>query len=124
MNNTIFRLSIIFGIGIAVYIYGFFFDQLSEEQLVGLSPLWLLPIIFGAYGFIAESLLALIEKGEAKTIGAAAFIFLRTLPIVGIILMLPFLVVRGDSAITIAFLSALFWGVLLILFFQLLFPLL
>jgi len=124
MNSPIYTLSIILGIGGAVYLYGVSFDRFSEEELVGFSPFWLLPIIFGLYGFVAEKLLALIEQGEATTIAAAAFIFSSALPFIGIILLLPFLLIKGSKSINIAFLATLFWGGILIVFFLFLFPLL
>jgi serine/threonine protein kinase len=46
----VWRASAGLGVALAVAIYGAFFDRLSETELVELSPLWLLPVVFGLAG--------------------------------------------------------------------------
>ena len=123
-HRGLYRFAIIIGITGAAYIYGVAFNELSEEQLVQLTAFWLLPIVFGIYGFVAEKLLRLKEQDDELTIARAALIWTNALPFVGIVLLLPFLIIRGKNAITIAFLATLLWALLLVVFFLVLFPLL
>ena len=123
-QKGVYLLAIFAGLAGAAYIYGAAFDDLSEEQLVYLSALWVLPIVFGVYGFVAEKLLHLKEQDDDITIARAALIWTNALPFIGIVLLLPFLFVKGRSALIIAFLATLFWALLLVVFFAVLFPLL
>lgn len=123
-HRGVYLFAIFAGIAGAAYIYGIAFDDLGEEQLVQLSALWVLPVVFGIYGFVAEKLLRLKAQGDGLTIAKAALIWTNALPIAGIVLLLPFLFVKGKSALDIAFLATLFWALLLIVFFAVLFPLL
>ena len=112
------------GVALAAYIYGVRFDDLSEEQLVQVTALWALPVVFGLYGFVADKLLQLVEEGDDLSIARAALIWTSALPFIGIVLLLPFLFVRGRNALVIAFLATLFWAALLVGFFAVIFPLL
>jgi len=123
-HHGLYQATIVTGIAVAVYIYGFAFDDLSEEKLVRLSALWVLPVVFGVYGFVAERILKLVDEGDAQSIAQATLIWTRALPIIGAVLLLPFLFVKGSSSIGIALRASLFWAVLLVGFFALIFPLL
>ena len=123
-HRGLYILAIVAGLAGVVYVYGFAFDDLSEEELVQLSAFWLLPLVFGIYGFVAEKLLRLMEQGDDLSIARAAWIWTSALPVIGIVLLLPFLFVKGRNPIVIALLASLFWAALLVGFFVLLFPLL
>lgn len=123
-NRFLYLLAIAAGILCALYIYGVVFDDLSEEELIQLSALWLLSIVFGVYGFVAEKLLQLMDEGDDLTISRAALIWTNAVPIIGIILMLPFLFIKGSNPIAIALLATVFWALLLAGFFAVIFPLL
>lgn len=123
-HHGIYQSSILAGIAVAVYTYGFAFDDLGEEELVRLSALWVLPIVFGIYGFVAERILELVDKGDNQSIAQATLIWTAALPIIGAVLLLPFLFVKGSSSISIALRASLFWAVLMVGFFVLIFPLL
>ncbi|MEL6251415.1 MAG: zinc ribbon domain-containing protein [Bacteroidota bacterium] len=58
--------SLIFGLVLMLGTYVFFFDALSEDELVAWSPVWFLLIIFGAGGFYGEKAIHIILDGEAK----------------------------------------------------------
>lgn len=62
-KQRIFNGAILIGGLIALYIFGYRFEQLSETELVHLSPLWLSPIIFGLYGRAAVRLMQKIRMG-------------------------------------------------------------
>ncbi|MEJ2610218.1 MAG: hypothetical protein P8179_09050 [Candidatus Thiodiazotropha sp.] len=123
-NRFLYLLAITVGILYALYIYGIAFNDLSEDELVQLSALWVLSIVFGVYGFVAEKLLQLIDEGDDLTIFRATQIWTSTVPIIGVILMLPFLFIKGKNPLVIALLATLFWALLLAGFFAVIFPLL
>jgi len=123
-NPGLFQLAIAIGLAVAVYIYGFAFDTLSEEQLVWLSAAWVLPIVFGAYGHVAEHLLRTADAGEGISVAQAALVWARALPIIGALLLLPLLFLKHGTAIGIALRGTLFWALLLLAFLVGIFPLL
>ncbi len=120
----LYQAAIAGGVIGALYVYGVAFDELSEEQLIQLSALWLLPVVFGIYGFVAERLLQLQDEGDDLSIARAALMSTSALPVIGIVLLLPFLFVKHNNPIGLAFLATLVWAVLLFGFFAVIFPLL
>ena len=50
--TRVYKYSIILGILAAFFIYFIIFNQLSEELLIYLTPLWVSPILFGAGGYL------------------------------------------------------------------------
>ena len=119
----VYLMSITLGICLAVYIYGFKFDDLSETQLVNLTPAWMFPVVFGIYGFIAQQLIRLVQNGQAETLREAVYVWTRAFGALGLIPMLPFLMVaRWQHSLATAFLAALVWAILLAVFFSAVFP--
>ncbi len=117
------------GIAIAVYIYGFAFDDFSETQLVNLTPLWFFFIIFGGYGYFAEFLMKKIIEGEGTDLPKAykkwTGKFLARHLFLGLILgilLSPFALIKTRNSLLIAFLGSVLWGILLLIFFQAIFP--
>lgn len=111
------------GVCLAVYIYGVKFDDLSETQLVNLTPVWMFPLVFGLYGFIARHLIRLVQDGQAETLRDAVYLWTRAFGALGLIPMFPFLMVaKWQHSLATAFLAALVWAILLVFFFAVIFP--
>ena len=51
--KTISKVVLLASIALAVVIYGFFFDSLSETEMVRWSYLWFPGLLFGAVGLMA-----------------------------------------------------------------------
>jgi len=127
--TALYPILLTVGIGIAVYIYGFAFDDFSETQLVGLTPLWFFFIIFGAYGYFAEFLMKRIITGQGTSIAAVYKSwwsqFLRRHLLGGMILgifLSPFALIKTRNSLLIAFVGSILWGILLVIFFKGIFP--
>ena len=63
----LYYLSLILGLGVAIYFYGINFDNMSETMLVNSVLFWYVPITFGLYGTAALKIknLAISENGNA-----------------------------------------------------------
>ncbi len=127
--TTLYPILLGLGIAIVVYVYGFAFDDFSETQLVSITPLWFFFIIFGGYGYFAEFLMKRVIDGQGKNLSAAykkwtAKFLSRHLFIGGIlaILLSPFAFINTRNSLLIAFLGSVIWGILLLIFFQGIFP--
>ncbi len=73
MKNLFFTLVFATGIGVAIYIYFFDFDNHSETELVKLSFLWALPIVFGLSGMLTEKSApeqALVQARKTSAVAA------------------------------------------------------
>ncbi len=110
-------------------IYFFFFDAISERVLVRISPLWFMPIIFGLYGYRAEGLLDMIARGEAEDFREAYkkwfHQYLRENSLFAMAAGLLFLTIpwfKWRTPLMAALIGTIFWGVILILFFEGIFP--
>ena len=69
--KKIYQIAIIAGITLAVFLYGFAFDNFSETELVRLAYLWLPLIFFGLAGYIFH------KRGKQSlwvALGAAVFL--------------------------------------------------
>ncbi|MDX3643202.1 hypothetical protein [Streptomyces sp. MB09-02B] len=98
------------------------FDEFSESELVSITPLWFFPVVFGLYGFASQRLLRHIATGRAATLGEAARLSIDVAGYWAALVLFPFLVLRWRSSLLVSLAAALFWAVLLWLFFALLFP--
>ncbi|OFY29778.1 MAG: hypothetical protein A2275_10795 [Bacteroidetes bacterium RIFOXYA12_FULL_35_11] len=114
------------GVFFMFYLYGFAFDSFSETMLVNLSPLWFCSIMFGIYGFIGEKAVRFVTDGKAKNFREGYSLWQRqTSPLVlvfGLFLFFPLNFIRRLSALWAAFVGALFWMILLMLFIHGIFP--
>ena len=115
---------IVVGLGIAAYIYLVAFDSLSETTLVSLTSVWVFPLVFGIYGFLAEKFVKMIDAGRADSLRTATLVWTRVTGFLGLILLLPFLFTKSRSPLLVAIVGSLFWAVLLFIFFQVVFPML
>ena len=130
--RTIYRVSMYAGIAMAVVIYGFFFNDLSEDELVMLSPIWFLLIVFGACGLYAEQAVFLILEKEAKDFPDALGKAIGKLksPLNKIFIFLVFALpgfvfgIRRNfsSPLIISGLTTLIWGAALYIFLVGIFP--
>ena len=125
----IYPLLIAAGLLVAVFIFGLAFDRLSETTLVRLTPIWFFLIVFGIYGYVAEKLLASVYSGESASVPAALGKWLKQTisqhPLFGLLaalLLFPFLLTKARSSLLAALLGSLVWGVLLLIFFEFVFP--
>jgi hypothetical protein len=122
--TTVYKASIAAGAGVAVFLYGVIFDDLSETTLVRLTPTWFFPLVFGFYGLLAEKLFRLIREGKADNLAAAVSLWTRAIGVSSLIPLFPFLFLKGKNSVTVAFWGAAVWAVLLSMFFELIFPML
>lgn len=123
--RVLYWMAILFSVGFAVYLYFVAFDDLSEERLIALSGVWIYPLVFGVYGLIAQTLLRLIDEDKADNIWAAAVVWAHMFGLVGVVLLLPFALLKGSrNSLVIAVLGSAFWVALLAIFFAAIFPML
>jgi hypothetical protein len=115
-----YRLALAGGLAGMLYIYcGGGFARLDSGALVDVTPLWFLPSVFGLYGMTYQRANRLLAEGREE---AYQKLF-RTFGIVGAIGLPPFLLRRWrDRSIVVAVAGTLYWGVLLWLFFAVIFP--
>lgn len=122
--KALFGACIAAGFAIAFVIYFILFDDLDETTLVRLTPAWVFPLAFGIYGFVAEKLKRLLAAGRADSLSGAVRIWASATGFVGLILLFPFLFVKTKSSLVVSLVASLFWAVLLVIFFEAIFPLL
>lgn len=110
------------GLAGAFYIYFLAFDDFSESELVSITPLWFFPIVLGLYGFVSQRLLRRMATGGARTLNEAARMSIDVAGHWAALVLFPFLVLRWRSSLLVSLAAAVFWAVLLWLFFALVFP--
>lgn len=130
--KNFYRIIMYAGIAMAIVIYFVFFDDFSETELVNISPIWFLMIIFGTCGLYTEKAVQLILDREAETFGDAlskAVGKLRSplsMVLVFLVFSLPFLIFgikrRFSSPLIISTLTTLIWAAALYFFFIAIFP--
>jgi hypothetical protein len=118
-----------FGVIIAILVYAVYFDNLSETALINLTPVWYFALIFGLYGYKAERLMTMVVNGEAEDFRDAYKKWIRELseisPIVSFLaalLYFPFPLFNRMSPLLTASSGAVIWGILLLVFFNGIFP--
>lgn len=119
-HNILYSTSITIGPAIAVYVYVFSFDYCSK------TVLWLFPLVFGYYGFVAQWMQENFEKRQYRKSTDLLFSVSRKLPAILIrpifnILHLP-LFVPNKSPMFTAVAGSLIWSVWLLIFFEVIFP--
>ncbi|MFI1563757.1 hypothetical protein ACH4ZX_11970 [Streptomyces sp. NPDC020490] len=120
--TALYIVSLLVGLGAAAVIYVVKFNDLSEDQLVGFTPLWFFPIVFGLYGFVSQRLLRALAEGRAGTLSEAARLYMRLGGLFAVLTMFPFLVLKLRSSLLVSLAAALFWAGLLWFFFAAVFP--
>ncbi len=128
--GPLYKLSALAGFLMMIVLYGFLFDSLSETQLVSLSPIWFLLLVFGICGMHAEKAVALILGEEAKTFSEALSKVTQSLPpfmtlVVYFVFSLPCFFLdstRFSSPLLIATLTTGLWAGALYFFLFAIFP--
>ena len=124
--SSLFIIPIILGFLIAIYIYIFNFNTYSETMMIMLSPFWVIPIAFGYYGRLALKMQKRFDQSEEKSFSDMIDFVIKSMLInyLGVIVFLPFKLVKSNNPILIALLGAILWAVLLLFFFLAIFPML
>ncbi|MFD4137566.1 MULTISPECIES: hypothetical protein [unclassified Streptomyces] len=120
--KPLYLVALLGGLTAAAVIYLVMFDDLSESMLVDITPFWFFPIVFGLYGFTSQRLLGYLAQGRARTLAEAARVFIDVAGHWAALVMFPFLVLKWRSSLLVSLTAALFWAVLLWLFFAVVFP--
>ncbi|MCX4763749.1 hypothetical protein OG562_22840 [Streptomyces sp. NBC_01275] len=120
--TALYVIALIGGLMGAVLIYFVMFDDFSETELVTITPLWFFPIVFGLYGFSSQRLLRGIAAGRGGTLAEAARLSIDLGGRWAALTLFPFLVLKWRSSLLVSLAAALFWAVLLWLFFAVVFP--
>jgi uncharacterized membrane protein len=128
-KKAIYPASLIFGVLMVLAIYLVFFDNFSETELVQITPVWYFAIVFGLYGYKAESLVNDIITGKTKNFKTAYHNWTTKLykhniitAIIMSILFFPFSIFKKISPLITALTAALIWGLILAVFFSAIFP--
>jgi hypothetical protein len=120
--KVLYLVSLIAG-GIAVAaIYLVFFNDLSEEELVALTPFWAFPIAFGFYGYVSQRLLRYLEDGRASSLYEAAKFVVDHAGKWSILPLLPFLALRWRSSLLVTLVASVTLAAFLWVFFAVIFP--
>ncbi|MFF9869491.1 hypothetical protein ACF1G0_29505 [Streptomyces sp. NPDC013953] len=120
--TAVYMTALLVGLAGAAVVYLVMFEDLSETELVTLTPLWFFPVVFGLYGYVSQRLLRHLAAGRASTLAGAARLSIDVAGHWAALVLFPFLVLRWRSSLLVSLVAAAFWAVLLWLFFALLFP--
>ncbi|MEU6068893.1 MULTISPECIES: hypothetical protein [Streptomyces] len=120
--TALFVTALMAGVMGAAVVYLVKFNDFSESELVTITPLWFFPVVFGLYGFVSQRLLRRIAAGRAGTLGEAARMSIDVAGHWAALVLFPFLVLKWRSSLLVSLTAAIFWAVLLWLFFTLVFP--
>jgi hypothetical protein len=93
-----------------------------ESELVTVTPLWLFPTVFGLYGLVSQRLLRRAVAGSAAPLGEAARMSIGVAGPWAAVMLFPLLVLKWRSSLLVSLAAAVFWAVLLWIFFAGIFP--
>jgi hypothetical protein len=124
---TLYVSLLVLGLGAAAVIYTVLFNDLSETELVRITPYWLFPIVFGYYGLVSLRMQARLQTSHLDNVSdqllnvikdtagplGQAFAFL---------VHAPFLIVKSRQPWVVAFVGSLIWAMALVVFFNAIFP--
>jgi hypothetical protein len=125
--RSIYIAAIVIGLAIPAYIYLAAFDSLSETEMVELTPVWMFPLVFGYYGFVAQRMSRQLPASHFETVADLLFSIIKeTQGSIGKALALlvhaPFIVIKSRKPMLVALGGAAIWAVILWVFFNLVFP--
>ncbi len=107
---------------LAVAIYGFAFDSLSERSLVRATALWLYPMLFGLHAVLAERVgpEPTLKRVWEEALGSFALLGpVLTLPYA----LLPFVFLKARTPVAAAIGTTLFWAFMVsVVFFEGIWP--
>ena len=130
-NGTIYKsiyfASIIIGIFIAAYIYIINFDNFSETVLIRITPLWFFPIVFGYYGFVSQRMAAKLQKSQFENVADLLFSVIKESSgtvgkLISLFVHAPFIIIKSKKPILVALGGSIIWAILLVIFFEAVFP--
>jgi hypothetical protein len=120
--KILYLMSLIGGVIAVAAIYLVFFDDLSEERLVGLTPFWAFPIAFGFYGYVSQRLIRYLDEGRASSMYEAAKFVVEHVGKWSILPLLPFLALRWRSSLLVTLAASVTLAAFLWIFFSVIFP--
>jgi len=126
----LYKLSIFGSLAGMVSIYLVFFNQLSETQLVQITPIWFLPFYFGVCGVFSENALHLVLNRKAANFKEALQkVFADTPGLTSLISQMVFLPLytllplkNVSSPFRLAIITTVAWAAILAFFFGSIFP--
>ncbi len=127
--SSVYFASIVIGIMIAAYIYLINFDNFSETMLIRITPVWFFPIVFGYYGFVSQRMAAKLEKSHFENVADLLFSVIQESSgtfgkLISIFIHAPFIVIKSKKPILVALGGSVIWAILLVVFFEAVFPML
>jgi len=120
--KALYLVSLIAGVIAVAAIYLVFFDSLSEEELVRITPFWAFPIAFGFYGYVSQRLIRYLDEGKAASMYEAAKFVVDSAGKWSILVLLPFLALRWRSSLLVTLVASAVLAGFLWIFFSLIFP--
>jgi len=120
--KVLYLMSLIAGVIAVASIYLVFFDSLSEEELVTITPFWAFPIAFGFYGYVSQRLIRYLDEGKARSVYEAARFVVDHAGTWSILPLLPFLALRWRSSLLVTLVASAVLAGFLWVFFSLIFP--
>ena len=128
--RILYHSVLIISLGAAVLIFFVFFDNLSEEVLVKIAPIWFLGSVFGACGLYGEKAVRYIIARKADTYSGALKLATASIPPLGrlmvyLVFTLPLSVINPDrrsSPLLFAFITTICWAGVLYIFLYEIFP--
>jgi hypothetical protein len=124
---TLYIALLVFGLGSAVVIYTVLFDDLSETELVRISPYWLFPSVFGYYGLVALRMEARLQTSHLDNVSDQLLNVIKEIgghlgQAFAFLVHAPFLIVKSRQPWVVAFAGSLIWAMALVVFFEVVFP--
>ena len=120
--KVLYLVSLIVGVIAVAAVYLVFFDDLSEEQLVDITPFWAFPIAFGFYGYVSQRLIRYLDEGRARSMYEAATFVVEHVGTWAILPLLPFLALRWRSSLLVTLVASVALAAFLWVFFSVIFP--
>jgi len=123
----VYIAAIVIGLLIPAYVYLVAFDSFSETELVGLTPAWMFPLVFGYYGFVAQRMTRQLPASSFENVADLLFSIIKeTQGSIGKALALlvhaPFIVIKSHKPMLVALGGAAIWAFILWVFFNFVFP--
>jgi hypothetical protein len=124
---TLYIALLVLGLGSAVVINTVLFDELSETELVRISPYWLFPSVFGYYGLVALRMEARLQTSRLDNVSDQLLNVIKEIgghlgQAFAFLVHAPFLIVKSRQPWVVAFVGSLIWAMALVVFFNVVFP--
>ena len=128
--KKVYILLIIGSLSNAAYIYFMSFDHYSETQLITLSYYWVLPLTAGIFGLLSETVLQSDQDIVSFDSDGHPLRFLMTIQLLNIVVLFlfwplhPKLIQKAGNSAVMAMAGVLYFSILMVVFFEGVFPLL